>query len=44
MKMKLMEIHNDENNQRKNKQINSTYENEKEAKFILFINIYLLFN
>lgn len=40
MKMKLKEMQRDGNNQRADKQIISAYENEKEANFNLFKNIY----
>ena len=40
MKMKLMEMQNDGNNHRADKQIISAYESEKDTKFDLFTNIY----
>ena len=40
MKMKLKEMQKDGNNQRADKQIISSYDNEKEKNFNLFFNIY----
>jgi len=41
MKMNLFEIHNDGNNQRADKEINSYYENEKYKRNNIFFNTYI---